>query len=232
MKNPIPIILFFFFSLVGVAYGWEGIVIHISDSDHMTCQECNEWHQARGWDSCGYNFVIQKDGTVDGGRGIAAVGAHTLGYNKKYLGICFVTKDKATEEQLETYRSIISMYELTDLPVYPHSNFANKTCGIEVAKQLGFWQVTAYCSCAKCNGSWGNKTASGVKPNSKTVACNFLPFGTKLKINGETYIVQDRGNTKKFGTKENPIFHVDIHKNSHKEATDCGVKYYKVDVIS
>lgn len=40
----------------------------------------------------------------------------------------------------------------------------------------------------------GNNTASGVYPVAgRTVACNSLPFGTIVEINGHEYIVEDRG---------------------------------------
>ena len=115
---------------------WQAVVVHISDSEHMTKEECNDWHQARGWDSCGYNFVIEKDGTVYEGRGINAVGAHTKGYNSKYLGICFVSKHGATEEQLQTFAKLLNQYELI-LPIYPHAKFnKHKVCGLEVIEQI------------------------------------------------------------------------------------------------
>ena len=39
----------------------------------------------------------------------------------------------------------------------------------------------------------GNNTASGVYPVAgRTVACNSLPFGTIVEINGHEYVVEDR----------------------------------------
>ncbi len=210
---------------------WQGVVFHISDSEHMTCEECNEWHNARGWDGCGYNFVIEKDGSVYEGRGIGKVGAHTKGYNSKYLGICFVSKDKATKEQLDTFERILYQYDLQNLPIYPHANFANKLCGIEVAKQLGFWKVTAYDGCSKCNGKFAGQTSMGVKPSSITLATNAYPLGTRLMVGEREYVVQDRGSEKKFGSFLNPEKHVDLFFPTHEEASDFGVKYMKVSEV-
>nr|DAE82991.1 MAG TPA: lytic transglycosylase [Caudoviricetes sp.] len=40
----------------------------------------------------------------------------------------------------------------------------------------------------------GNNTASGVYPVAgRTVACNSLPIGTVVEINGHNYVVEDRG---------------------------------------
>ena len=52
-------------------------------------------------------------------------------------------------------------------------------------------QLTAYCS--YCNS--GSKTSSGTYPAAgRTVACNSLPLGTRIYIEGYgEYIVEDRG---------------------------------------
>ena|SRR3990167_6298170 len=116
---------------------WRGVVIHISDSTHMTCEECNAWHREKGWDSCGYNFVIEPDGTAYEGRGINKVGAHAKGYNSKYVGICFVSTDRATPEQLNTYRKLTRQYDLDLLPRYSHHQLnRSKRCGTTVLEQL------------------------------------------------------------------------------------------------
>lgn len=49
-------------------------------------------------------------------------------------------------------------------------------------------------------------TASGVRVNAKTVANNCLPFGTRLEINGQDYIVQDRMNAR-YGCASFDVWH-------------------------
>src|SRR5262245_18784699 len=56
--------LLFNSKLFAVAPKWEGVVVHHSESTHMTLGECNAWHRARGWESCRYNFIIEPDGTL------------------------------------------------------------------------------------------------------------------------------------------------------------------------
>lgn len=59
---------------------------------------------------------------------------------------------------------------------------------------LGKYKLTYYCSCVKCCGKSDGITASGKKvQEGLTVACNSLPLGTKISINGHIYEVQDRG---------------------------------------
>lgn len=51
--------------------------------------EIDRWHRARGWKSCGYHFVVLRDGTVEEGRPIAEVGAHCLNHNRHSIGVCY-----------------------------------------------------------------------------------------------------------------------------------------------
>ena len=94
------------------------------------------------------------------------------------------------------------------------------------------WKITHYCSCAKCCGKYADgHFASGKKCYEGGVACNWLPFGTKLIIEGKTYTVEDRGAKSLFGTKANPIKHLDIWEKSHNEALCKGVEYKKVVIV-
>lgn len=88
-------------------------------------------------------------------------------------------------------------------------------------ESLGTWKVTAYCPLECCNGkgrAW--TTASGAPMEAgKTVAVGGLPFGTELMINGQLYVVQDRGVKGK---------HVDILFPDHDSALAFGVKKAEV----
>jgi len=53
-------------------------------------KEIDKWHKERGWDGIGYHFVIRRDGTLEKGRDLNAVGAHVKGHNKYSVGICMV----------------------------------------------------------------------------------------------------------------------------------------------
>lgn len=108
---------------------WKSVVVHISDSDHMTPYECNEWHRERGWEGCGYNFVVEPDGILYVARGYEKVGAHVRGFNARSLGFCFVTKDRASPEQLKTFRAWLNqtreMYDIRN-NIWPHFRFTDK----------------------------------------------------------------------------------------------------------
>jgi len=125
---------------------YEGIVIHITDSNQMSLEDCDNWHNARGWNGCGYNFVIDKEAGLYDARGFNKTGAHTLNKknrirlsgrpNESLIGVAFVTKDRATKDQLETFRAWIRQHGLEGLPLYGHNQFQYKRCPGSVLKQI------------------------------------------------------------------------------------------------
>jgi 3D (Asp-Asp-Asp) domain-containing protein len=99
------------------------------------------------------------------------------------------------------------------------------------------WKITAYCQCEICTNKkpmdklYGI-TASGKKAEYGMVACNFLPFGTKIKIDGlGVFKVQDRGSKRSFGIRTRPKYHLDVYMTSHSQAKNFGVKYLSVEVL-
>ena len=87
----------------------------------------------------------------------------------------------------------------------------------------GTCRITFYCHCATCNGRAGANCASGVQPTvNHTVANGALPFGTRLMIDGQEYVVEDRG----VGD-----FEIDIFVASHEEALQRGLYYRDVYII-
>ena len=85
-------------------------------------------------------------------------------------------------------------------------------------KSIGVYTITAYCPCRKCCGKWANGiTASGTTatPNHTIAAPKSFAFGTVLIINGQEYVVEDRGGAIK-GRK------LDIYFDTHREALQWG----------
>lgn len=52
--------------------------------------EIDRWHRAKGWLMIGYHLVIRRDGRVETGRPIDAIGAHVKNYNHNSVGVCLV----------------------------------------------------------------------------------------------------------------------------------------------
>lgn len=66
------------------------IVIHHTgnpEDDDLSAEEIHESHLAQGWAGIGYHFVIRKDGTIEQGRPMDAIGAHAYGENSHTIGI-------------------------------------------------------------------------------------------------------------------------------------------------
>ena len=79
-------------------------------------------------------------------------------------------------------------------------------------------EVTHYCPCYQCNGNSLVMSASGKPLAVGMVAMStYYPFGTKIKINGTVYTVEDRG-----GPEFNSIYRVDIFVPTHEEALRRG----------
>jgi len=70
------------------------IVIHCAATKpdaKFDADDINEWHLKRGWkNGIGYHFVILRDGTIEVGRPIDAVGSHAKGVNAVSIGICLM----------------------------------------------------------------------------------------------------------------------------------------------
>jgi len=105
----------------------EFIVAHITDTRlDYDLEMCNNGHKARGFDSCGYNWLILRDGTVQESRGLV-VGAHAKGYNAMSYGVGLVGRDDVTGAQVRAF--VVLVERLGDLRVRPHYELnANKTC--------------------------------------------------------------------------------------------------------
>lgn len=128
-------------------------------------------------------------------------------------------KEATTEEQ------IIVASETVDEDSYeePYEEASTNEYGTYV----GNYKLTAYCPCSICCGEWaGGPCASGNYPSAGyTVACNSLPMGTVIYIEGYgTYVVEDTG-----GMGGSVI---DIFFNTHEEALAFGSSHANVYIVN
>jgi 3D (Asp-Asp-Asp) domain-containing protein len=84
----------------------------------------------------------------------------------------------------------------------------------------------AYSSAAGQTDSSPDVTASGKKVGSGTIAANFLPFGTKVRIENEIYTVNDRMSSRYDGK-----YVIDIWKPSRPEAMQYGTRIVEVEIV-
>ena len=86
------------------------VIFHHSLSNEATVEQVTEWHQARGFKTIGYHYLIQKDGSIDEGRAIDYTGAHTKGRNRDTIGVCVVGDFRAYEPSEEQYNACVFLW--------------------------------------------------------------------------------------------------------------------------
>lgn len=102
------------------------IVLHHSEvtSPH-TVYDVHKWHQKKGWAGIGYHYFISKDGNIYEGRPLDTVGAHTYGYNKESIGVCFegnFNKEKVSDLQIDASIMLLAILSLAhnNIPIKCH----------------------------------------------------------------------------------------------------------------
>ena len=126
----------------------DKIILHCSatrEGRNYDVEEIRRWHLRRGWSDIGYHYLIHLDGTIETGRPIEKMGAHTVGQNRNSIGICYVggveatrnskgkfkPKDTRTPEQKDSL--IVLMHHLIytynhNMTIHGHNEYANKAC--------------------------------------------------------------------------------------------------------
>lgn len=116
--------------------GTDSLVVHCADtypSQDIGVKEIRDWHvDERGWIDIGYQFVIRRDGTLEHGRPIWAMGAGVRGWNANSIHGCLVggrkpgtgpgtanpvaeAEDNFTPEQMRTlYAELVIITELNE----------------------------------------------------------------------------------------------------------------------
>lgn len=93
-------------------------------------------------------------------------------------------------------------------------------------ESIGRCRITFYCSCARCCGRAGQKTASGTWPQRyRTIAAGpSLPFGTRIRIDGfeDIRVVEDRGVSDSC---------IDVYVPDHEECLRLGMFYRECFIV-
>jgi len=103
---------------------------------------------------------------------------------------------------------------------------------------MGEFVVTFYDNCKVCCGKDESHpaygiTASGERARRGYIACNWLPFGTVLEVEGlGIFTVKDWGAKSLFGTPKKPIKHIDVWVTSHAEARRLGKQIRRVILLT
>ena len=117
------------------------IILHCTatpEGRDVDASDITRWHNNRGWRNNGYHYVVKLDGTIEEGRSVQMVGAHTIGHDVGSLGVVYAggcdkdmnPKDTRTPEQdialTNLLSALLDMYPIAAL--YGHNEFSNKAC--------------------------------------------------------------------------------------------------------
>ena len=144
------------------------IVHHIGNTNaDVSAATVHQWHLANGWAGIGYHYVIRKDGTIEQGRPLSAVGAHCYGQNWHTVGINIVGDFEVAqpnEAQMQSAARLIAGlcafygFAPTHRTVFGHRDFNATACpGENLYHRLG----ELIDSSAAVFGTVGPRTADG-----------------------------------------------------------------------
>jgi N-acetylmuramoyl-L-alanine amidase len=119
----------------------EKIILHCSATPPkmiVGVSTIRDWHLRRGFSDVGYHYVITKSGSVELGRPLEEVGAHSKGQNKSSIGICYVggldmfhkPKDTMNDNQVKAFESLVESLraQFGDLTLHGHNEYSKKAC--------------------------------------------------------------------------------------------------------
>lgn len=98
---------------------------------------------------------------------------------------------------------------------------------VEEKTDMGWFKISAYCPCVQCCGKTDGITATGTQVSAnRTIAVdpNVIPLGSKVVIDGHTYIAEDTGGAIK-GNR------IDMYFPTHQEALNFGVQYKNIEIL-
>lgn len=156
------------------------IIVHHSavsyDKNPNQFTAIDNYHKSKGWGGIGYNFLIEKDGTVKTGRSLTVPGAHTYQQDMNYhsVGICLTGDFDApasyehpaelpTDAQCKSLYDLIirmqSQFNVPDQNVVPHRHFAPKPCwGKNLPDDILSYLKTRLAPKAKEVSSWAKSS--------------------------------------------------------------------------
>jgi hypothetical protein len=74
---------------------------------------CDEMARARGWDECGYNFLVERDGLIFKARPLWKKGAHCPndGMNRHAISAAFVLRGTEEKPSRKALDAMLGIYE-------------------------------------------------------------------------------------------------------------------------
>lgn len=122
------------------------IIVHCTGTDlpGQNVEVITIWHEERGWNSCGYSYVITNEGKLEKARGMEVIPAQCFGHNEHGIGICLAGDKKFSDDQFKTLKMLLEFLKriYPSALLYGHNELDNqgKTCpNFSIAEWKTFW---------------------------------------------------------------------------------------------
>ncbi len=136
----------------------------------------------------------------------------------------------AEQQKINTVVTQQPVNEVVNVSTAVASNGVSSKNGYYVGQQIS-GRYTHYCACSRCCGKSDGITASGIKvyngmADPYYVACNWLPLGSIINVNGQNYTVVDRG-----GSGLSRTGRIDIFAGNHQTALNKGTGSCSIEIV-
>lgn len=194
-----------------------------------------EYEEVREKEEITFNTTKQEDDTmVIGSEQVITKGvkgeAEVL-YKVMYVNGKQTDKSELSRSTLKQPVAQVVKVGTKDCDVTP--NGVSSLNGYSVGQKLT-GRYTHYCACKSCTGSGRGVTASGKKvyngmQNPHYIACNWLPFGSVISVDGVNYTVVDRGGSGLSSSGRIDIFTPEGHSACYKYGTgSCDIEIIRL----
>lgn len=190
-----------------------------------------------------FKTTIQKDSSMNEGTqkvvSDGVKGEDEVTYEVKYVnGKENSKKETERKRTSEPVNKVVKqgtkkVVETTTTSAEVKSNGVTSRNGYTVGQKIT-GRYTHYCACATCNGNSRGITSSGKKitngmANPYYVACNWLPLGSVIKVDGQNYTVVDRGGSGLSTVGRIDIFTPEGHAACYRYGTgSCSIEIVRL----
>jgi len=182
-----------------------------------------------------YDTKQTKDSSLEQGKTKVVTkgvkGTADVTYKVKYVN---GKEDSRTEVSKEITKEPVTQVERVGTKkVAVASNGVKSKNGYTVGQKIS-GRYTHYCACSLCNGNSRGITASGKKvyngmKDPHYVACNWLPLGSVIRVDGTEYTVADRGGSGLSAQGRIDIFTPEGHAACYKYGTgSCTIEIVRL----
>lgn len=187
------------------------------------------YQQETRTESIPYTTTKVEDTSLSAGEKVV-VTAGVNGSAQVTYKVMYVNGVVAQQQKINTVVTQQPVNEVINYNSAVASNGVTSKNGYYVGQQIS-GRYTHYCACSRCCGKSDGVTASGIKvyngmADPHYVACNWLPLGSVISVNGQYYTVVDRG-----GSGLSRSGRIDIFAGNHQTALNKGTGSCTIEIV-